>query len=469
MPKTRILVVDDEEGMLEVCADTLNRLAGTEIVLEQDSRHGAERLRNESFDLVITDIRMPGVGGLALLRIAREHDPHLAALIITAYPTVETAVESMKLGAADYIVKPFLPERLLSTVQRLLESKRLGEENRLLRRQVERVYTFGDIIGRGAAMLKVFECIRRVSDTDFDVLLIGESGTGKELVARAIHQRSRRKAGPFVPVDCGAIPEQLMESEFFGHERGAFTGALSRNLGLMELAHGGTLFLDEISQLPARLQSKLLRALQERTIRRVGCSKEIAVDLRVVAASSLRLADEVAHDRFRLDLYHRLNATQVDLPPLRDRTEDIPLLTEHFVAQYAKELNRAPVLVDEQAIDVLKRYRWPGNVRELQNVIKRALTMSNGPAISLDDLAEEIVAHAGEFEIGAGTGFFAQRERKMLAYEKEYLRNLLSFCHGDVTCAAREAELPRGTLYRLMKKHDLNPAQFRAPDVGAHI
>ncbi len=469
MARTRILVVDDEEGMLEVCADTLKKLPDAELVMEANSKHAADRVRKESFDLVITDIRMPGVGGMTLLRLAREHDPHLAALMITAYPTVETAVESMKLGAADYIVKPFLPERLFSTVQRLLESKRLSEENRLLRRQVERPYAFGDIVGRGPAMLKVFECIRRVSETDFDVLLIGESGTGKELVARAIHQRSRRKDGPFVPVDCGAIPEQLMESEFFGHERGAFTGALSRNLGLMELAHKGTLFLDEISQLPARLQSKLLRAVQERTIRRVGCSKEISVDLRVVAASSVRLTDEVAQGRFRLDLYHRLNATQVDLPPLRDRSEDIPLLTDHFIAKYAKELDRAPLPIEQPAMEVFQSYRWPGNVRELQNVIKRALTLCNGSAISLDDLPEEVVAHAGESLGGGSKGFFVMRERKILACEKEYLRNLLAFCHGDVTSAAREAELPRGTLYRLTKKHDINPAQFRVADVGMHI
>ena len=273
MAKTRILIVDDEPGMLEVCADTLHRLADTEIVVETQSRRAAERLACESFDLLVADVCMPEMDGVELLRYARQHDPSLAALMLTAFPTVETAVESMKLGAADYITKPFLPDDLLANVRSLLEGKRLREENQLLRRQVERTYAFSEMLGKSPAMQRVFENIGRIAETDFDVLIIGETGTGKELVARAIHQRSRRHEGPFVPVDCGAIPDLLMESEFFGHERGAFTGATSRNLGLLEFANHGTFFLDELSQLPLRLQAKLLRVLQERKIRRVGGTK----------------------------------------------------------------------------------------------------------------------------------------------------------------------------------------------------
>ncbi len=461
MAKARILVVDDEEGMLEVCADTLGKLPETEIVLEQQGRRAAERLATESFDLVITDIRLPGIDGVSLLRLARQHDPHTAVLMITAYPTVETAVESMKLGAADYITKPFLPEDLLATVQRLLESKWLREENRLLRRQVERTYAFGEILGQSGAMQKVFQNIQRVAETNFDVLIVGESGTGKELVARAIHQRSRRKEGPFVPVDCGAIPDQLMESEFFGHERGAFTGAQTRSLGLLEIANKGSFFLDEVSQLPPRLQAKLLRMLQERKIRRVGGAKEIDLDLRVIAASSLGLDHEVRQGNFRLDFYHRINVARVDLPALRERAEDIPLLVNHFFDRYAKELEKPPVQLSPEVMEVLTSYSWPGNVRELQNVVKRALAMSAKPEISLDDLPDEVVARAGETPVKQNGGFFQLREQRLVGFEKDYLRNLLTGCQGDVTSAAREARLPRGTLYRLLKKYELNPADFR--------
>jgi DNA-binding NtrC family response regulator len=469
MAKARILVVDDEEGMLEVCADTLKKLPETEVVLEQQSRRAAERVATESFDLLIADICMPGMDGVALLRLARQHDPQMAALMITAHPTVETAVESMKLGAADYITKPFLPEDLLATAQRLLEGKWLREENRLLRRQVERTYAFGEIIGKSPAMEKVFENIQRIAETDFDVLIVGETGTGKELVARAIHQRSRRKEGPFVPVDCGAIPDQLMESEFFGHERGAFTGAQARSLGLLEFANKGTFFLDEVSQLPPRLQAKLLRVLQERKIRRVGSAKEIALDLRVIAAGSPSLDNEVRRGNFRLDLYHRINVMRLELPALRERVEEIPLLANHFLERYAKDLEKGPVELSQEALEVLTNYSWPGNVRELQNVLKRAVAMSAKPVISLDDLPDELVARAGELRDQEGDGFFQLRERRLLAFEKEYLRNLLSGCHGDVAGAARDAKLPRGTLYRLLKKHELNPADFRTGHAEADM
>ncbi|MBI2929282.1 MAG: sigma-54-dependent Fis family transcriptional regulator [Verrucomicrobia bacterium] len=462
MSKTRILIVDDEVGMLEVCADTLQRLPDTELLLENQSVRAAERVATESLDLLIADVRMPGVGGVELLRLARQHDPNLAVLMLTAYPTVETAVETMKLGAADYIVKPFQPEDLLALVRRLLESKRLHEENRLLRRQVERTYAFGEILGKSPLMQQVFQNIQRIAETDFDVVIIGETGTGKELVARAIHQRSRRKDGPFVPVDCGAIPDQLMESEVFGHERGAFTGATTRSMGLLEFANHGTFFMDELNQLPLRMQSKLLRVLQERKIRRVGGTKEIDLDVRVIAASSMGLQEEVRKERFRADLYHRINVARIELPPLRDRVEDIPLLVDHFLERYVREMEKGPRRLSPEVLEVLASYAWPGNVRELQNVLKRALVLAPQEVISPDDLPDEIVARAGDSASVTGGGFFQLRERRLAAFEKEYFRNLLSACHGDVTAAAREAHLPRGTLYRLLKKYEINPAEFRA-------
>ena len=463
MSKTRILVVDDEIGMLEVCADTLKKLPETEILVESDSTQAAERLRQESLDLLIADIRMPGLDGVELLRLARQQDPSLAVLMLTAYPTVETAIETMKLGAADYITKPFLPADLLANVKRLLESKRLAEENRLLRRQVERPYGFGGILGRSAAMRRVFEDVQRVAELNVDVLIVGETGTGKELVARAIHQGSQRKAGPFVPVDCGAIPDDLMESEFFGHERGAYTGAQTRTMGLLEFATKGTFFLDELSQLPLRLQPKLLRVLQERRIRRVGGTKEIDLDVRILAASSADLDREVKQERFRLDLYHRIHVVRIELPALRERADDIPLLTEHFIGVCGKEMNKEQVEISPEAMEILMNYPWPGNVRELQNVIRRTIALAREPIVGVDDLPDELVSRAGELSAkDGGGGYFAMRERRLAAFEKEYFKNLLEASQGDVTNAAREAHLPRGTLYRLLKKHALNPADFRA-------
>jgi DNA-binding NtrC family response regulator len=459
--KARILVVDDEEGMLEVCADTLQRIPDTEILLESQSVRAAERIVKESLDLLITDIRMPGVGGVELLRIAREHDPGLAVLVLTAYPTVQTAVEAMRLGAVDYIVKPFQPEELLTLVRRLLESKHLRDENQLLRRQVERPFAFGELVGQSLAMRQVFEQVQRIAESDVDVLIVGETGTGKELVARAIHQRSQRNRGAFVPVDCGAIPNELMESELFGHERGAYTGAQTRSLGLLEFANNGVFFLDEIGQLPVRLQAKLLRVLQERKIRRVGGMKEIDLNVRILAATSLNLEEEVRQNRFRLDLFHRIHVAQIELPPLRERAGDIPVLVEHFLMRYAKEMGKDTIKINPEVVEVLANYSWPGNVRELQNVIKRTLALAPQAAITLQDLPDEIVARAGESSNQAGGGFFPLRERRLAAFEKQYFQALLQSCRGDMTGAAREAQLPRGTLYRLLKKHGLDPADFR--------
>ncbi|MBI4521393.1 MAG: sigma-54-dependent Fis family transcriptional regulator [Gemmatimonadetes bacterium] len=461
MVKARILVVDDERGMLEVCRDVLSKLSNVEIVLEDDSTRAADKISADGWDLLVADVRMPGVDGVELLRIARERDPELPVLLLTAYPTVETAVESMKLGAADYLTKPFLPDDLLATAQRLLESRRLHEENRLLRRQLERAYAFGDMIGTSPGMRAVYETIERVAPTDVDVLITGETGTGKELVARSVHQRSSRSGARFVPVDCGAIPEDLLESEFFGHERGAFTGAYARSLGLLEFANRGTFFLDEIGQLPPKLQAKLLRALQERKIRRLGGKDEIEVDVRIVAATSLELEEEARKERFRMELYYRVNVARIELPPLRQRLEDISLLTTHFVDRYAREMGREGVETDPQVLEVLCAYPWPGNVRELQNVIKRTRATIRTDTITLDDLPDEIVTAAGARVGKAPRGFFAARERQVSEFERQYLTDLVRTHQGEVTRAAAEAEVPRGTLYRLLKKHGIDPAAFR--------
>lgn len=461
MTKSRILVVDDEQGMLEVCVDCLSELSGIEIVTEIKSTLAAKRLAAENWDLLITDVRMPDIGGVELLRIAREHDPDLAVLMITAYPNVETAVECMKLGATDYITKPFLPDDLLATVRRLLQARRLQEENSLLLRQVERSYSSRTIIGQSAAIQTMLKAIQQLAPSNADVLILGETGTGKELVARSIHEHSSRHSKPFVPVDCGAIPEELMESEFFGYERGAFTGADSRSLGLMEFAEGGTFFLDEIGELSPRLQAKLLRALEERKVRRVGGKEEIDVDIRVVAATARNLDDDIRTQRFRADLYYRINVARIEVPPLRDRASDIPLLTQHFIRRYAGEMIRQDVEVTAEVLEVLSSYPWPGNVRELQNVIRRTLAMTNNQVLTAADLPDEIVSTAALHTGKGRRGFFDHREQRMAAFEKEYLRSLLHAHKGDVPTAAVDAQLPRGTLYRLLKKHDLNAADFR--------
>ena len=461
MGPTRILVVDDEQGMLEVCAASLKKLPGATILVEQDSRRAAGRLARESFDLLIADICMPHVNGVELLRAAKQADPNLGVLMITAFPTVETAVETMKLGAADYITKPFRPEELLAVVTRLLETKQLRDENRLLQRQVDRTYAFGDMIGNSTAIQAVFETIKRVAETDVDVLILGETGTGKELVARSVHQHSSRSTQRFVPVDCGAIPEDLLESELFGHERGAFTGAHTRSLGLFEFADKGTFFLDEIAELPVRLQAKLLRTLQERRLRRVGGTDEIDVDVRIVSATSQDLDEAVRQGRFRSDLFYRINVARIEVPPLRERRDDIPLLAAHFIQRYAGTMGRNVTEADPEVLEILRAYPWPGNVRELQNVVKRALTMAKGTVIGTADLPDEVVTAAGGGPGEPSSGFFDLREQHAAKFEREFLANLLRTCGGDVSRAAREAQLPRGTLYRFLNKHGLTADQFR--------
>jgi DNA-binding NtrC family response regulator len=461
MPELRILVVDDETGMLEVCEDTLRELADTRVVTESVSTRAAERLATESWDLLITDMCMPGMDGLELLRHAREHDAELPVLVLTAFPSVDTAVECMKLGAADYVTKPFLPDDLLLTARRLLESRRLREENLLLGRQVERGYAFGDMIGGSAVMRAVFETIRQVASAGVDVLITGETGTGKELVARAIHQHSTRAGARFVPVDCGAIPEDLLESELFGHERGAFTGAHTKSLGLLEFAHRGTFFMDEVAQLSLRLQAKLLRALQERRIRRVGGTHEIDVDVRVLAATSMDLEAEVAAQRFRIDLFYRINVAHIRLPPLRERVEDIPPLTDHFCERYARELGRDGIEFDATALEVLCGYQWPGNVRELQNVIKRSIALARAAVIRAEDLPDALVAAAVIRPDGLAPGFFELRDSHVASFERDYLLRVLHACRGNISQAATEARLPRGTFYRLLSRHGIDPAAYR--------
>ena len=461
MKRPRILIVDDEIDMLEVCQDALQKL-NLEVVTESKSVNAVKRLKEELWDVLLADLKMPEMDGISLLKVAREVSPETVVCILTGYPTIETAVEAVKLGAFEYITKPFTPDQLQIVIQRLLEQKFLKEENLFLTRQVEKRFKFDNIIGNSPIMSSIFDTIERVSPTDSDVLIVGESGTGKELVARSIHQRSLRKDQRFVPVDCGAIPESLLESELFGHERGAFTGAHTTSLGLLEFAHKGTLFLDEVCELAPVLQAKLLRTLQERQIRRVGGKDVINVDIRIIAATNKDIETEVREKRFREDLYYRINVVKIKVPGLKERVEDISLLVDHFLKRYSKEWKKEAYSVDNAAMDILCRYYWPGNVRELQNVLKRAVVLTKSNIITTDDLPEELLEKVTEASsIVEREGFFQIRERHIANFEKKYFQSLLTKYKGNVAEASVEANIPRWTFYRLIKKHGLNQEDFR--------
>ncbi len=473
MTTARILIVDDEPGMLEVCADTLAAIAGAHIETCQDPRRGLALIQSEPWDLLVLDIRMPGISGVELLREARTISADVAVLMITAFPTVETAVEAMKLGATDYVTKPFLPNDLLVKASRALERQRLVLENRFLALQAEGTGRFDEFVGATDPMQKLYAVIQRIAPSDEDVLITGESGTGKELVARSVHRRSGR-CGRFVPIDCGAIPENLFESELFGHERGAFTGADARSPGLLEFADEGTVFLDEIGELPLALQAKLLRVLQERAFRRVGGRDLIDVDVRVIAATNRNLREEVAAGRFREDLFYRLNVIPLHLPALRERRADVALLFEHFLMKFGGRRKPPVVRADEALLEILQRYDWPGNVRELQSVVRRMIAMSAGDALLVDDLPDEIAlapsigpAHAsGTSGAGNSDSFFDFRSRTLDRFEHSFLTEMLTRHSGDVTAAADAAEVPRGTFYRLLKKHALSASDFRRRPEG---
>ena len=385
----RILVVDDERSMRELLAIVLQR-EGYDVVCAENGRAALDVLGRRPIDLLISDIKMPDMSGVDLLRAAKEADVSIAAIMMTAFASTETAVEAMRLGACDYLIKPFDVDELKLKVREKLESRKLRQENVLLKRALNQPHAFAGIIGRSPAMLGVFELVETVARTTSTVLIMGESGTGKELVARAVHQHSLRRDRPFVALNCGALPETLLESELFGHMRGAFTGAESTKKGLVEVAEGGTIFLDEIGEMTPMMQVKLLRVLQERRFRRVGGLEEIEVDIRVVAATNQDLPRLVAEGRFREDLYYRINVIPVQLPPLRERREDIPLIAEHFLAKYRAQMGKNVTAFAGEALRLLQDYRWPGNIRELENVVERAVALEQTPAVLPESLPAPI-------------------------------------------------------------------------------
>jgi two-component system, NtrC family, response regulator len=394
-----ILVVDDEKNYLLVM-ETLLTGAGYEVLTIDSGEEALEQVRRNDLDLIITDMKMPRMSGIELMEQLKKVYPDLPIIMMTAYGTVEKAVEAMKKGAFDYILKPFKNEELLLTVHKALKLRHLLTENRRLQQDLEQRYRFENIVGNSKAMQSIFAMVEKVAQTRATVLISGESGTGKELIARAIHHRSPRSTGPFISVNCGALTETLLESELFGHEKGSFTHALAMRKGRFELAEGGTLFLDEVAEMSPALQVKLLRVLQEMEFERVGGVKTIQVDVRVVAASNRALKTEVDAGNFREDLFYRLNVVHMEMPPLRQRSEDIPLLVTHFMHKYADANHKEGVRLEPEVMKILLRYTWPGNVRELENLIERAVILCSDNTITAADLPANVAeAPEAEFNI----------------------------------------------------------------------
>jgi two-component system response regulator PilR (NtrC family) len=421
----RILVVDDERSMRELLAIVLRR-EGYEVLLAENGRAAIELLEREPVDLLISDIKMPDLSGVDVLRAAKKIDQDILGIMITAFASTETAVEAMRLGACDYLSKPFDIDLLKMKVREKIENRQLRQENVLLKRTLGLSHQFANIIGRSPAMLDVFKMIETVARTNSTILLTGESGTGKGLVAQAIHFHSLRRDKPMVSLNCGALPENLLESELFGHMRGAFTGADTNKKGLLEVAERGTVFLDEIGEMSPVLQVKLLRVLQERRFRRVGGLDELQADIRVIAATNQDLAKAIADGRFREDLYYRINVIPIALPPLRERREDLPLLAEHFVAKYGDQMDKEITGIAHETLELLTRYDWPGNIRELENVIERAVALEPTPAILPDSLPAAIRGDAALRASAATVDGLPQSGFDLEAHVKEIERSYIA-------------------------------------------
>jgi two-component system, NtrC family, nitrogen regulation response regulator GlnG len=468
----RILVADDEDGLRWVLEKGL-REAGYEVTAVKDGEAALRHAEAEPQDLIFLDVRMPGLDGLAVLQRLRASRPDALVIVMTAHGTMETAIQAMQRGAYDYLAKPFDIDEVLLLAERALTARRLSQEVAQLRTGLQDVWEFGVLTGRHPRMQEIYKTIGRLAGSDVTVLLRGESGTGKELVARAIHHYSRRAGRPFVAVSCAAIAATLLESELFGHERGAFTDARERKLGKFELAHGGTLFLDEVGDMPAELQIKLLRALQERSFERVGGQESIRVDVRILAATNRDLETLIREGRFRDDLYYRLNVVALQLPPLRERRRDVPLLVDHFLAKYTDDLGRR--VVAPAALDRLVGYEWPGNVRELENVIQRAMVMATGGVILPEHLPIGEVSAAAAVAVDATLEDII--ERRLLdcvrglrehananlydlmtsLVEKPLFRAVLRETGGNQVRAAQLLGINRNTLRKKLKEHGIDP------------
>jgi DNA-binding NtrC family response regulator len=462
MRRARILVVDDKENMRRLFARLLSETH--DVVCAEDGTRALALLADRPFDLVVTDIRMPGADGFEVLRAVGDLDAGTEVVLMTAYATVEKAVEAIKAGAYDYLQKPFEPDHALRVIERALERRRLREEARGLKEQLRGIHRLDQLVARSPAMREVFALLERAAGLDLTVLLTGESGTGKELAARAIHQHGARASGPFVAVNCGALPAELVESELFGHTKGAFTGATTSRVGLFREAEGGTILLDEIGDLPLAVQVKLTRVLQEREVRPVGESRAFPVDVRVVAATHRDLKAEVEAGRFREDLFYRLNVFPIVLPPLRERSEDVPVLAAHLLEKHARAQGRSVEGFTPEALAALTGYPFPGNVRELENVIERAVAVCAGSRVDVTDLPPDLRGGGGGRVPAETLVALPYKEAVRLARDRgirDYLSALLRAFGGNVTRAAEHAGLERESLHRLLKRHGLRSEDFK--------
>jgi two-component system response regulator AtoC len=452
MDKERILVVDDEESFRHMLSVILEK-EGYEVDTAKDGDEALGRMESGLFDEVLCDIRMPRMDGIEFLKKAKEAHPDSTIIMMSAYGTLDTAIEAMKLGAYDYVSKPFKPDEIILTLKKAEEREKLRRENVYLRNEVKKEYNFSNIISKNEKMSAIFDTIGKVARYKSTILIMGESGTGKELVAKAIHFNSDRSRGSFIAVNCGAIPENLLESELFGHLKGSFTDALRTKKGLFEEADGGTLFLDEIGELPLALQVKLLRVLQDGEIRRIGDSRSIKIDVRIIAATVKDLEKAVRDGSFRDDLFYRLNVLPLRLPPLRERKEDIPLLADHFIAKFSQSLGKQIKGITPDAYKILLRYSWPGNVRELENVVERGLVLTDTEFIDVENLPPEI--HGAD----EGSGFAQIDEHSIKKatriLEKELIRKALRKTRGNHTHASRILEISHRTLLYKIKEYGI--------------
>lgn len=452
-PAHKILVVDDDPKILEVIADVL-RDGGYVVDTAPDGKQAIKSLSTEYYDLVVTDLKMPKIDGMKVLRHVVDQSPDTMCIILTGYGTIESAVEAIKAGAFHYITKPIKSGEILMVVEKALKYKLLERENILLRQQLKKKYRFENFVGDSRPIQEVFELIEKVADTDSTILITGESGTGKELIAKAIHYNSYRRDNPMVIINCGAIPEELLESELFGHEKGAFTGAHKSRIGRFELANGGTIFLDEIGDMSPNLQVKLLRVLQEQQFERVGSTRTIGVDIRIIAATNQDLFSAVKKAKFREDLYYRLNVIPITVPPLRRRKSDIPLLVDFFVKKFAQEKQKPIKGFTPEAMDTMLQYDWPGNVRELENLVERVIILANSDEIGIDDIPEPIRGHAektppSEIPIPKAKLPF---DHAVEEYEKRLILEALNETNWVKTKAAKLLKMNRTTLIEKMKK-----------------
>jgi DNA-binding NtrC family response regulator len=442
----KVLLVDDDRMSREAIGDWL-REEGFDVLSASDGKEAKQHIY-DGINVIVTDLKMPRTDGLELLRIARQEAPHAAVIMVTAHGTVDSAVEALQLGAFDFLTKPVKPEELSHRIRQAIEKQAMANEIARLHAEVKQQRGLNMMIGQCDAMRKVFEKIHLVADTNSTVLIVGESGTGKELAARAVHENSRRQSRPFLPINCAAIPETLIESELFGYEKGAFTGATARREGLFQAAHGGTLFIDEIGELQLGLQSKLLRAIENKRILPVGSTREIEVDIRLVAATNRDLKERVDNGQFREDLYYRLRVVEIVLPPLRERREDIPLLVRYFVDQIARENNRAVKDVTPEALDALLAYSWPGNIRELRNTLESIIVLSLKEQIELSDLPSHISgAKPAQAVIKPGL--------TLADLEKEAIRRALEETGGHRARTAETLGISVRTLQRKIQEYNL--------------